>query len=161
MVDLPVDHNRGRVDVELRHLRGDDVALGLHHPLVQLALEAPRRPGHIGERLEIAAEEGQPARIANEQDAVVAVHSRDEHFPPQQRAHGSEARIAGGRFARQETRTRQRNFHTTPLPSRNDSGCVRLFGVPIRSDQASKENSRVFQADLPGLPIEEGGASSL
>jgi len=43
MVDLPVDHNRGRVDVELRHLRGDDVALGLHHPLVQLALEVRER----------------------------------------------------------------------------------------------------------------------
>src|ERR1019366_2656426 len=41
--NLPVDQNRGRVDVELRHLQRDDVALGLHHSLVQLALKVRER----------------------------------------------------------------------------------------------------------------------
>ena len=47
-------------------------------------LEAP--PGRLGCRL-VLDEAGA--------DAVVAVHSRDEHFPRRQRVHGSEARIAG------------------------------------------------------------------
>lgn len=46
-MDLAVDHHRVRIDVVARHLLGDQIALDLHHPGVEVTLEIRERPGPI------------------------------------------------------------------------------------------------------------------